>query len=218
MGAPRSKQFDDVYFSAENGFAETEYVFLKGNNLPENWLGLAEFTIGETGFGTGLNFLAAWRLFRQTNPGGKLHFISFEKFPLTREEIECAMAMWRDRFPEELGMLLAQYPEQHSGAHRIVMDDNCTLTLVFGDVNETISSIDETVDCWFLDGFKPRTNPDMWTETVFQNMARMSRPGTTLATFTAAGLVRRGLATAGFEVRRIKGYGSKWHMVTGVKL
>lgn len=215
MAAPRSKEFDDVYFSAENGFAETQHVFIRGNGLPEAWAG-KDFTIFETGFGTGLNFLCAWRLWNETNAGKKLHFISVEKFPLSREEIESALGVWRESFEEEFAALLEEYPENISGTHRIVMGENCMLTLIFDDVNEAVPKLNETVDCWFLDGFKPKKNPEMWTDILFQNMARMSKPGTTFATFTAAGLVRRGLWAAGFDVKRIKGYGTKWHMLTGV--
>lgn len=192
-------------------------MFLDGNNLPANWQ-RRNFTIGETGFGTGLNFLCAWRLWNETNPGRRLHFISVEKFPLSRDEIAAALEPWRGQFPGELAALLDKYPLDYSGTHRIEMDENCTLTISFGDANDELPKWNERVDCWFLDGFKPKKNPDMWTETVFLNMARLSKPGTTLATFTAAGFVRRGLAEAGFDVQRIKGYGTKWHMVTGVKL
>ncbi|MBK7361994.1 MAG: tRNA (5-methylaminomethyl-2-thiouridine)(34)-methyltransferase MnmD [Micavibrio sp.] len=215
MAAPRSKQFDDVYFSAENGFAETEYVFIRGNGLPEAWAE-QNFTIFETGFGTGLNFLCAWRLWNETNAERKLHFISVEKFPLSRGEIESALEIWRENFEEEMAALLAKYPENLSGTHRIAVGENSMLTLIFDDVNEAMPKLNETVDCWCLDGFKPKKNPEMWTDIVFQNMARMSKPGTTFATFTAAGFVRRGLQAAGFDVKRIKGYGTKWHMLTGV--
>lgn len=218
MAAPRSKEFDDVYFSAENGFAETEYVFLEGNDLPERWQRREEFTIFETGFGTGLNFLCVWRLWNETNAGGKLHFVSVEKFPLSQAEIEEALEPWRKKFPGELKALLEKYPDNLSGTHRIAMSENCMLTLIFEDVNAAMPWISETFDCWFLDGFKPRKNPEMWTETVFQNMARLSNAGATFATFTAAGFVRRGLRAAGFEVKRIKGYGTKWHMIKGMKL
>lgn len=192
-------------------------MFLDGNNLPGNWQG-RDFTIGETGFGTGLNFLCAWRLWNETNPGHKLHFISVEKYPLSPDEIAAALEPWRGEFVDELDALLANYPEDCSGTKHIAMGEHCRLTLSFGDANDELPKWTEPVDCWFLDGFKPKKNPDMWTEIVFSNMARLSGPGATLATFTAAGFVRRGLAEAGFTVQRIKGYGTKWHMVTGVKL
>lgn len=217
VGAPRSKQFDDVYFSAEDGYAETRHVFIKGNNLPEGWRDRKNFTIAETGFGTGLNFLCAWRLFRETAPGQRLEFISFEKYPLEAPEIKEALEHWRGRFPEELEALIALYPKNHSGTHRIEMGENVALTLIFGDVNEEFPKLNAQVDCWFLDGFKPATNPDMWTDIVFRNMARLSNPGATFATFTAAGAVKRGLAAAGFDVKKIQGFGRKRDMLVGVK-
>jgi tRNA 5-methylaminomethyl-2-thiouridine biosynthesis bifunctional protein len=217
MAAPRSKEFDDVYFSAENGFAETQHVFIRGNGLPEAWAG-RDFTIFETGFGTGLNFLCAWKLWNETNAGKTLHFISVEKFPLSRAEIEEALGMWRRNFEDEFRVMLEKYPGNISGTHRIAMGENCVLTLIFDDVNAVMPTLNETVDCWFLDGFKPKKNPEMWTDIVFENMARMSNRGASVATFTAAGFVRRGLAAAGFNMQRVKGYGTKWHMLTGVRL
>jgi tRNA 5-methylaminomethyl-2-thiouridine biosynthesis bifunctional protein len=214
MAAPRSKQFDDVYFSAENGFAETEYVFLQGSDLPARWMG-RDFTIFETGFGTGLNFLCAWRLWNETNAGQKLEFISVEKFPLSVAEIKEALEVWRDQFPMELGALLDKYPENLSGTHRIDMSENCALVLIFDDMNNAMPNVNAEVDCWFLDGFKPKKNPEMWTDVLFKNMARISKPDATVATFTAAGIVRRGLQEAGFNMQRIKGYGTKWHMLKG---
>lgn len=217
-GAPRSKEFDDVYFSDQDGWAETQHVFIKSNGLPEAWEGRGTFAIAETGFGTGLNFLCAWRLWNETNASGKLHFITFEKFPLSKNEIRDAMERWREHFPRELETLLANYSAKHTGPLRIDMGQNCALTLIVGNVNEEIPKLQVNVDCWFLDGFKPATNPDMWTDIVFQNMARLSKPGATFATFTAAGFVKRGLRAAGFEVKKIQGYGTKRDMLAGVKL
>ncbi|MGB4058531.1 MAG: tRNA (5-methylaminomethyl-2-thiouridine)(34)-methyltransferase MnmD [Alphaproteobacteria bacterium] len=218
-GAPRSKQFDDVYFSAENGFAETQHVFLKGNGLPEGWQGRERFVIAETGFGTGLNFLCAWQLFNETAVSGqKLEFISIEKYPLSVLKIEEALVRWRELFPEALKFFLEKYPRHCSGTHRIEMSDNVLLTLVFDDVNAAIPLMTGGVDCWFLDGFRPASNPEMWSETVFQNMARLSNPGATFATFTAAGFVKRGLQAAGFEVNKVRGYGRKRDMLTGRRL
>lgn len=215
MGAPRSKEFDDVYFSAENGLAETQHVFLAGNSLPERWHGRRDFTIAETGFGTGLNFMAVWKLFEETaEPYQKLHFISFEKFPLQKQEIEEVLAPFLSTsgLDDYLKKFIPVYSEG-----RIQITDRVTLTLFFGDVNDEILKLDIKIDAWFLDGFKPSSNPDMWSETVFQNMARLSVPGATLATFTAAGFVRRGLQAAGFEIQKIPGYGRKRDMTIGVK-
>ena len=215
----RSQEFDDVYFSAVDGLAETRHVFLAGNNLPENWRGAEHFTIAETGFGTGLNFLAVWALFEETAGTDQvLEFVSFEKYPLKREQICEALGHWRAEFPKQFDLLLERYPEDKSGTHRIVLTERVILTLIFGDVNDEVPKLQAQVDCWFLDGFRPRTNPQMWTEIVFQNVARLSRPGATFATFTAVGFVKRGLKAAGYDVKRVRGFGTKWHMLTGRKL
>lgn len=214
-GAPRSKEFDDVYFSAENGLAETMHVFIAGNGLPLAWEGRDEFVICETGFGTGLNFLAAWKLFEETaSADQRLHFISFEKYPLSAGEIgEYLRPLLAGRMDEHLDKLLSIYP---SASGTVQVTERVALSLVFGDVNEKIPKLEAAVDAWFLDGFKPSANPEMWSETVFANMARLSREGATLATFTAAGFVRRGLAAAGFDVKKVRGYGTKRDMTVGI--
>ncbi|MCB1532982.1 MAG: tRNA (5-methylaminomethyl-2-thiouridine)(34)-methyltransferase MnmD [Alphaproteobacteria bacterium] len=215
-GAPRSKEFDDVYFSAEDGLAETTHVFLDGNDLPGAWAQRDEFTIAETGFGTGLNFLAAWDLFERTaRPDQCLEFVSFELYPLKREEIERYLAPWGDFFKTILPVFLEKYPDDLNGVHTLDLNDRVRLTLHFGDVNEALPKLECQVDAWFLDGFKPSSNPEMWSDTVFENMARTSAPGATFATFTAAGFVRRGLQAAGFHVRKVPGFASKREMIRG---
>lgn len=218
---PRSKQFDDVYFSQQDGLEETRHVFLAGNDLPENWGSHGEecFTICETGFGTGLNFLAVAKLWMETPPAErpkKLHYISFEKYPLQSNYIAEHLEGW-----EELGVMLNalidKYPSDLSdGMHEIEIMDGVALTLIFGDVNEQLPKLEDRVDCWFLDGFKPSSNPDMWSEIVFANMARLSAPEASFATFTVAGFVRRGLAAQGFDVRKVPGFGRKREMCVGV--
>lgn len=215
-GAPRSHEFDDVYFSADDGLAESEHVFLDGNHLPRAWMGQEHFTICETGFGTGLNFLAAWRRFEETTaPHQKLDFVSFEKFPLDAEEIAVHLQPWAAFFEGYLGRLVDLYPPLVPGFHRISLSNRVTLTLIFDDVNAAIPQVQARVDAWFLDGFKPSTNPDMWSDVVFEHMARLSVPGTRIATFTAAGHVRRGLGSVGFEVSKVAGFGRKRDMTVG---
>lgn len=214
---PRSQMFDDVYFSAKDGAAETEHVFLNGNNLPAAWQGQRHFTIGETGFGTGLNFLLAWDLFERTaEPGAFLDFVSVEKYPLSAEEIRKALTPWAVRLAPHLDKMLAQYPRRLPGFHRMVFDGRVALTLVFDDANDALPEIEAEVDAWFLDGFTPAKNPDMWSEKVFREMARLSHRGTTFSTFTAAGFVKRGLRDAGFTVEKRKGFGWKADMLGGV--
>jgi tRNA 5-methylaminomethyl-2-thiouridine biosynthesis bifunctional protein len=225
FGAPRSKQFDDVYFSEINGLEETKHVFLKGNDLPARWLenksGRDRFVIAETGFGTGLNFLATWKSFMESaEPGQCLDFISFEKFPLDAQEIYANLQAWHEEFEGYLAPMIEMYPPLIPGFHRIVLSPRVCLTLVFDDVNVAFPQVEigggRGVDAWFLDGFKPSTNPDMWSDIVFENMTRLSREGTTFSTFTAAGAVRRGLGAAGFDVRKVDGFGSKRDMSVGV--
>lgn len=212
----KSEKFDDVYFSADDGMAETEHVFIKGNDLPEAWQGVEAFTIAETGLGTGLNFLTVWKLFEETaSPGQRLHFLSVEKFPLSKGDIKNALEQWGGELDPYLDRVLARYPIRVPGPHKIHITDRVTLTVWFGDVNDVLSDWTEQVDAWFLDGFTPAKNPEMWSDELFQSMARLSHDQTTYATFTAAGFVRRGLEGAGFSVKKVKGFGRKRDMICG---
>ncbi|QGU86809.1 bifunctional tRNA (5-methylaminomethyl-2-thiouridine)(34)-methyltransferase MnmD/FAD-dependent 5-carboxymethylaminomethyl-2-thiouridine(34) oxidoreductase MnmC [Erwinia sorbitola] len=227
QGTPVSREFDDVYFSNQNGLKETGYVFLDGNHLPARFATHPRdlFIVGETGFGTGLNFLTLWQAFdafTTSQPAStlqRLHFISCEKFPLTISDLESAHASW-PQLAAYASQLRAQWPLALPGCHRLLLDGGrITLDLWFGDINQLIHTFDDTlnqqVDAWFLDGFAPAKNPDMWTAELFDCMARLARPGATLATFTAAGFVRRGLQQAGFEISKRKGFGEKREMLTG---
>lgn len=214
-----SEQFDDIYFSPENGLAETAHVFLQGNHLPQEWSGRNDFTIVETGFGTGLNFLSAWKLFEETaTAAATLDFVSFEKYPLTKGQIGEALSQWVDYFGGRIERLVAAYPLRVAGFHRVHVSARVRLTLIFGDVNEMLPEliVPRGVNAWFLDGFAPAKNPEMWSEVLFREMARLSAPGATVASFTAAGAVRRGLAAAGFEVSKTRGYGRKRDMTLAV--
>ncbi|MBC3764520.1 bifunctional tRNA (5-methylaminomethyl-2-thiouridine)(34)-methyltransferase MnmD/FAD-dependent 5-carboxymethylaminomethyl-2-thiouridine(34) oxidoreductase MnmC [Neptunicella marina] len=229
-GTPFTDQFDDIYFSNQSGLQETEYVFFKNNQLPKRWLTFpsAHFTVAETGFGTGLNFLACWQLFQQTmlrqedNVNGscalkKLHFISVEKFPLNKDDLETALNAWPQltAFSQQL---IEQYPDLVEGCHRLVFD-NVTLDLWFGDVADVFPAMNNQqsgiVDAWFLDGFAPSKNPQMWSQTLFDQMSRLAKADATFATFTAAGFVRRGLQQAGFDAVKVKGFGQKREMLAG---
>ncbi len=230
QGSPHSGRFDDIYFSRAGGSAETEYVFLQQNDLETRWRALDPhspglFVIGETGFGTGLNFLAACALWRRCAPRGwRLLFISAERFPLTRGELERALAQW-PQYAEFGARLIAAWPPPLPGFHRRELDDDIAVQLLFGDAIDQFDALADTrapllpagtqVDCWFLDGFAPAKNPQMWSDELFAALARLSRPGATFATFTAAGFVRRGLQAAGFAVERAPGFGSKREMLRG---
>jgi tRNA 5-methylaminomethyl-2-thiouridine biosynthesis bifunctional protein len=216
-GTPRSRQFDDVYFSARDGLAETRHVFLNGIGAPEVWQGAANFTIAETGFGTGLNFIAAWRLWRDTAlDNARLHYISAEGWPMARDDMAQALARWPE-LAAERDALLDAYPRRRPGFHHLVLDGGrVRLTLLFGEAAEMFGQLDATVDAWFLDGFAPSRNPEMWRPALFHQVARLSKPSARVATFTVAGVVRRGLAEVGFEVEKVPGFGTKRQCLTGI--
>lgn len=216
-GSPRSEQFDDIYFAVEDGLEETKHVFLAGNGLPERWENCDDFTIAETGFGTGLNFLSVWECFERTAPPHqKLNFISFEKYPLSAAQIAEYLAHWNPQIGKYLARLVEVYPPRVTGWHKIRVTSQVTLLLIFDEVNRALPELDHPVDAWFLDGHAPAKNPDMWSDLVFASMKRLSAPGATVATFTAAGIVKRGLAAAGFTVTKCRGFGRKRDMLTGV--
>lgn len=215
MAAPRSKEFDDVYFSARDGLGETRHVFLEGNDLPDAWERRDWFVVGETGFGTGLNFLTVWKLFNDTKGvGQRLHFISVEKYPLSAAQIDEALAHWCE-LDELRAQLVDAYPDDPEGVVNIEFL-GVRLTIYFDDVVDGLSRCEAEVDAWFLDGFMPSCNPEMWRDEVFEQVGRLSREGTTFATFTSAGFVRRGLSAVGFDVKRVPGFGWKRHMSIGV--
>jgi tRNA 5-methylaminomethyl-2-thiouridine biosynthesis bifunctional protein len=219
QGRPHSRAFDDVYFSLEAGLAETRYVFLEQNRLAERFAALPAggcLVIGETGFGTGLNFLSAWQLFEShAHPQARLEYLSVEKYPLTPADLRRALALWPTLAPCA-EPLLEQYVAVHAGFQRLELaQGRVSLTLLIGDALEQLPQLDAEVDAWFLDGFNPAKNPDMWTPELFAQLARLSRQGTTLGTFTSTGWVRRGLAAAGFKMKRVAGIGHKWHIARG---
>lgn len=230
---PFSNAFDDIYFSRGDGLAETEYVFLTQNFLEERWRSLDAqcggiFVIGETGFGTGLNFLCAWRLWRKIAPRSwQLRYVSVEKFPLDKETLARALQQWQhiEMFAELSEILLDRYPPRIRDAHVRQLDESMTLQLLFGDASEQFDALNDSaatelanafqVDAWFLDGFAPAKNPEMWQSTLFAQIGRLSKPGTTFATFTVAGIVKRGLQDAGFTIEKLPGFGSKRQMLRG---
>lgn len=219
-GQPYSDRFGDVYFSADSGLEETRHVFLQGNRLKERFAALAageSFCIGETGFGTGLNFLCTWQLFEQVAPpGASLDFFSVEKFPLSDEELGAALALWPE-LSARAEVLLARWHRRVPGWNRwSFANGRVRFTLALEDVAEALPQLSPAcVDAWFLDGFSPAKNPEMWSEAVLAGIARASRDGATLSTYSCAGWVRRGLQQAGFEVERVEGFGSKREMVRG---
>ena len=213
---PHSVQFEDIYFCRGSGADESRYVFLQHNELPQRWSERDIFTIAEMGFGTGLNFLTTWQSWSESaTEGQRLHFLSFEKHPLRKDDLKRALSAW-PQFKELTEQLIDSYPPLIRGFHRISLDQGrVILTLMLGDVAELLPELHATVDAWYLDGFDPAKNPQMWSETLFHQLATKTAVGGTFATFTAAGWVRRGLQTAGFSVQRSPGFGQKREMLCG---
>ncbi|SJM65056.1 FAD-dependent 5-carboxymethylaminomethyl-2-thiouridine(34) oxidoreductase MnmC [Psychrobacter piechaudii] len=272
---PVSEVFGDVYYSLADGLAESRYVFLQQNHLPERFAVLFEqylqsldtdsntkattdststlkvsnsFTIAELGFGTGLNILATWQLWQQTKQAiysqhrqqdasksqlsyqaPRLHLISTEKHPLTFEDLTRSLQSWQDNDPTLTPLitrLLALYPTLVSGCHRLHLEQDVTLDLWLGDATESLQKLASTdcnvphqaqVDAWYLDGFAPSCNESLWAEQIFEQVQRLSNVGTTAATFSCAGVVKRGLESAGFEIKKVKGFGRKREMLTARK-
>ncbi|MDX1782389.1 MAG: tRNA (5-methylaminomethyl-2-thiouridine)(34)-methyltransferase MnmD [Thalassovita sp.] len=207
---PVSTRFDDPYFSLENGLAETAHVFLAGNDLPDRFH--PGFHIAELGFGTGLNLLAALRLWRESGQQGVLHFTTFEAFPMAPGEMIRAQAA----FPEIADIAADLAPHWNDDLHQIDLPD-LRFEMIRGDARETLPRWDGCADAWFLDGFSPAKNPELWGPDLMAEVCRHTATGGTAATYTAAGFVRRGLQDAGFEVERRPGFGRKRHMTVARK-
>jgi tRNA 5-methylaminomethyl-2-thiouridine biosynthesis bifunctional protein len=207
---PRSRRFGDVYFSAVDGLAEARAVFLAGCGLPEAWGERPRFVVGELGFGTGLNTLALLELWRTTRPGGgHLSLFSVEAYPLTRDEAARALAAWPE-LAQLAALLLDAWPSDRRGFHRLDFPTlDATLDLWIGEAADGLAAWSGAANAWFLDGFAPALNPQMWREPLLAQVAQRSNPGARLATFTVAGAVRRGLSAAGFAWEKKPGFGRK---------
>jgi tRNA 5-methylaminomethyl-2-thiouridine biosynthesis bifunctional protein len=207
--APHSREHGDVYFSGD-GLSEKREVFLRGCGLPESWAGRELFVVGELGFGTGLNLLALWELWRRhrSSPTARLHLVSFEGALIPRDHAAYIHSAWPE-LAELSEILRANWPDRAYGMQRIALTDGVTLTLAIGDVTETLPQARMQADAWFLDGFAPAKNPAMWTPEVLGHVARLSAPGARAATYTVAGHVRRTLSELGFAVEKVAGHGRK---------
>ncbi len=214
-GAPHSTVFGDIYFSGD-GPAETAHVFLEGTDMPRRFEQAERFSIGELGFGSGLNFLMAWELWRRTPKPerARLHFFSVEAFPLRPEDMARAHAAW-PRLKALSARLRALSPPAAAGTHSLPIAPDVTLTLAYGDAQAALARAEGVVDAWFFDGFSPAKTPEMWRAGLFAEAARLSNPGATFATFTVAGDVRRAIAAAGFAAEKRPGYGRKKEMLAG---
>jgi tRNA 5-methylaminomethyl-2-thiouridine biosynthesis bifunctional protein len=213
-GALYSAQFGDVYHSIEGGIEETRHVFLAGNELPPRWRRGGAFTIVETGFGSGLNFLATWQAFRDSAPGSaRLHYVAVEKHPFRLPDLQRVHATW-PQFQAISDALLDAYPPLMPGFHRLHFEGGRVgLTLLFGDALEQLAELDASADAFFLDGFAPARNPQMWRPALCAQLARLAAPGATAATYSVAGTVKRSLTEAGFSVIKRPGYAKKREML-----
>lgn len=219
-GRFRSVAYGDVYHSLSGALGQAEHVFLRGNGLPQRWRGRQAFTVCETGFGLGLNFLALWDAWRNDPARPRcLHMVSIEAHPFARD----ALRGWlRQLAPDILqglaGQLADQWPACLPGLHRLEFEGGAvTLTLAFGAASALAPHLRARVDAYFLDGFAPDRNPELWQPALMRDLARMAAPDATLATWASAGSVRQALRDAGFRVRKQPGYGGKWHMTVGVR-
>lgn len=233
---PKSTRFDDTYYSRQNGLDETRYVFINGNKLPQRWQQGEAPLIGELGFGTGLNFLATWQAWlsaqnqqnkhisqtsnrpsieKGTHNASKLTFLSVEKYPMPKQDLHMALSPWPELEP--LGAkLLALWNPTYIGWQTLHFGP-VTLLLFIGDAYEGLLTIPHSIDAWYLDGFNPKTNPELWSLDLLRTVSEASTPNATLASYTAAGWVRRNLQEAGFTIAKRKGFGHKRDMITGTK-
>lgn len=223
---PFSTQFGDIYFSRQQGLQESEYTYLAANQLPQRWGSFFQhnstFVLAETGFGTGLNFLITWRAwhkYHQTSQRSQLHYVAVEKYPLNRQDLAKASSLWPELAPYSQ-QLLQNYPTTSPGFHRLNFpEQQLSLTLIFADATEGLQQLhnaqNDLVHAWYLDGFAPAKNPDMWTDDLFKQIGKLSASNCTLSSFTAAGFVRRGLVQQGFSMGKQAGWGTKREMLLG---
>ncbi|MFD2738270.1 tRNA (5-methylaminomethyl-2-thiouridine)(34)-methyltransferase MnmD [Sulfitobacter aestuarii] len=209
-GVPVSARFDDPYFSLQDGAAETRHVFLAGNDLPARFV--PGFHIAELGFGTGLNLLLAWDSWSRSGCDGPLRFTSFEAFPMAPADMSKA----HEAFPDFDGKRDA-FRDAWRPEGGLMTLPGLELQVIIGDARATLPAWDGRADAWFLDGFSPAKNPELWSADLLAEVGVHTAPGGSAATYTAAGFVRRGLADAGFEVERCAGFGRKRHMTKARK-
>lgn len=205
-GVPIATAFDDPYYSLDDGLAETAHVFLVGNDLPARFGG--DFQIAELGFGTGLNLLVTWAAWDKAGCPGHLRFTSFEAFPMQLDDMREALR----HFPQVGALAEILLSEWTPQKEQITLSNGPTLHVIRGDARKTVPAWEGKADAWFLDGFSPAKNPELWEPDLLQAVATHTKPGGTAATYSAAGHVRQSLASAGFDVTRTVGFGRKRHM------
>ena len=216
-GTPYSALYDDVYHTTHGGLAQARHVFLGGNDLPAGWSDVERFVILETGFGLGLNFLATWQSWRESQVRSRLHFVSVEKHPFRRDDLSVLLAPYPE-LESLAGQLLRQWPPLTAGFHRMHFDDGrVTLTLMLGDAQSLLPSLVARIDAVFLDGFAPAKNPELWSPALLAAITRLCHTGTTLATWSVAGEVRHALELNGWTLERRPGYATKREMLCGTR-
>ena len=208
---PISEDFNDTYFSIDDGMAEARYVFIEGNNLTNRLV--SGFKIAELGFGIGLNLLSLIKAWNDLNREGKIYFTSFEAYPAKYQDVEKALKCF-PIFKELTDQLI---PALASNLTNFEIE-NVKIELIYGDVRNTISFWYDNADAWFLDGFSPMKNPEMWEDSLLAAVQEKTKTGGSFATYTSAGAVRRNLSKVGFEVYKISGFGKKRHMLLGKKI
>jgi tRNA U34 5-methylaminomethyl-2-thiouridine-forming methyltransferase MnmC len=217
---PKATFFEDTYFSRAGGLAETRHVFLAGNDLPERWKGRDRFTIAELGFGTGLNFLTTLTALHETAEAPRLTFVSFELYPMSADQLARALSAF-SVLEREAGMLVDQWSPSPGWSK--LSFDRADLWLGIGDARQIIGEMGGEgaptgpVDAWFLDGFSPAKNPELWDAELLKTAGAITAESGTFATYTAAGWVRRNLQSAGFTVEKRKGFAGKREMIVGRK-
>ncbi len=219
-GTPYAPVYDDVYHSRAGAIAQARHVFLGGNQIPARWANRDSFVIVETGFGLGLNFLTTWATWlAQTDDERckRLHFVSVEKHPLLKADLIRLLEPYKSELAAHtIAALVERWPELVEGTHRLEFEQGqVILTLIFGDAETALPQLAARADAIYLDGFSPAKNPDIWSERVCQALARLSGEGTTLATWSVNGALRRRLTACGFELTLTPGFAQKREMLCG---
>jgi tRNA U34 5-methylaminomethyl-2-thiouridine-forming methyltransferase MnmC len=215
-GSPYSTRYADGFFSRAGGREESRHVFVSGNDLIGRWRGLRECLIAELGFGAGLNFLEAMSQWRNAGAvGGKLRYVAFERYPLPSGQMARTLSLWPDLLATA-EPVLARWPG-HAKLFRVELGTDIELSVWMGDANHSLPEAAFAADAWYLDGFAPSRNPDIWSEELIGEVYDHTRPGGTFATYTAAGWVRRNLERAGFVVQRQRGFAGKREMMRGFR-
>jgi len=214
---PYSEAFGDQFYCKTDGRLECDHVFIDGNELKQRFANESELVIGELGFGTGLNLCETWRQWQQLRAANRqLHFVSFELYPMLAADIDRALHPWPE-IAKERQKLVDLWPINPTGQIHLDLDNQTSATIVCGDALSNMKVSDLRFDAWYLDGFAPSRNPDMWSLELMQTMFEKTKSHGTFATYAAAGFVRRNLRAAGFTVEKRAGFAGKREMLRGYK-